>query len=128
MARAGYGHAGHKKTNGVGPAPLGWPEDLDWSKYKGSTSSQLRVNDVTRIIISMLEAAGYDPATHVVPPEAEPHGSEVTDEVALVHQAGEVLLPVEGGQVDEDEPDAMEEEVAGMENLGDLIMEDINQL
>ena len=80
MARAGYGKAGHKRTLGVGPAPLGWPADIDWANFKGSTNSGLLVNDITRIIISMLEAAGYDPATHVLPPgQGEIVGGELVE-------------------------------------------------
>ena len=62
---AGYGRGKSDKKLGVGPAPIGWPEEIDWNSYKGSTRSGLKVSQVTQIIVSMLQAAGFDTDTHV---------------------------------------------------------------
>ena len=50
----------------MGPSPLGWPEDLQWEDYAGTTRSKLKVPDITRIIIGMLRAVDIDPATFIV--------------------------------------------------------------
>ena len=75
---AGYGRGKSDKKLGVGPAPVGWPEEVDWNSYKGSTRSGLKVSQVTHIIVSMLQAAGFDANTHVKSTE------EATAEVAAV--------------------------------------------
>ena len=86
---AGYKSAGRKKTlgkvikdyfikcaifilddiPGVGPAPIGWPEDIPWEEFSGTTRSKLTVEQITRIIISMLTTVGIDPAQHVITAE-----------------------------------------------------------
>ena len=65
LMTAGYGRDGQEKKLGVGPAPAGWPADIDWVGFKGSTRSKLKVDAITRIIVSMLEAAGFSPIVHV---------------------------------------------------------------
>ena len=39
--------------------------DVNWSEFTGVSRSKLTTEKLTEIIISMLVAAGYDPATHV---------------------------------------------------------------
>ena len=51
---------------GVGPAPIGWPEDIPWEEFSGTTRSKLTVEQITRIITSMLTTVGIDPAQHVI--------------------------------------------------------------
>ena len=57
------------KTNilGVGVPPIGWPGDIAWEGVSGTTRSRLSFDDITRIICSILTAAGLNPDTHVVP-------------------------------------------------------------
>lgn len=72
MEIAGYGGKSGKVSKfGVGEPPLGWPEQIRWEKFKGSTSSGLTTPDVIMIITGMLRAAGKDPNTHVIPPDEE---------------------------------------------------------
>lgn len=70
----GFKARGRKKTLGVGLAPLGWPSHIDWSKFTGTTRSQLSCTDITGIIISMLTSVGKDPTTHIVTTQAEVQG------------------------------------------------------
>ena len=65
LARIGYGDGGRNKKLGVGNPPFGWPENISWQEFNGSTRSKLSVNEITQIIISMLEAAQLEPHTHV---------------------------------------------------------------
>ena len=68
LGAAGYGRCGNIGKLGVGSPPAGWPEDIiSWPDFKGSTRSKLTFPQVTNIIISMLESAGLDPETHVLP-------------------------------------------------------------
>ena len=69
LVTAGYGRNGRECKLGVGDPPLGWPVDIDWAGFKGSTRSGLKVMEISRIIVSMLEAAGFNPETHVRPGE-----------------------------------------------------------
>ena len=61
----GYDRGKGDKKPGIGPAPVGWPANIDWSIYKGSTRSGLKVSEVTDIIVAMLQAAGFVPENHV---------------------------------------------------------------
>ena len=70
LNKLGYSKAGRAKKLGVGAPPVGWPSDIDWSNYTGSTSSKLTSSQVTHIIVSMMSAVGLDPNTHVVPDSA----------------------------------------------------------
>ena len=77
LASIGYGGGGTRKVLGVGPSPPGWPEHIiPWADYKGATKSHLSSGQVTEIIVTLLQAAQIDPATHVrehlVPVEGEP--------------------------------------------------------
>ena len=65
FVRAGYGRGKSDKKLGVGQAPVGWPEEIEWNNYRGSTRSGLKVSQVTQIIVSMLRAAGFNGDTHV---------------------------------------------------------------
>ena len=63
VVTAGFGK--HGKKLGEGPPPLGWPEDIAWVGYAGAARSKLTNTKMTRIITSMLVAAGIIPYTHV---------------------------------------------------------------
>ena len=94
---AGYGRGKGAKKLGVGPAPVGWPAQADWPNFKGSTRSGLKVDEVTGIIISMFQAAGFSPETHVKPAAPatdmdEDSGTEETIEDYVV----DVLQPSNG--------------------------------
>ena len=65
LVSVGYGRGKGDKKLGIGPAPVGWPANIDWSIYKGSTRSGLKVSEVTDIIVAMLQAAGFVPENHV---------------------------------------------------------------
>ena len=66
LSRIGYGGGGTRKVLGVGPSPPGWPDHIiPWADYKGATKSHLSSGQVTEIIVTLLVAAGIDPATHV---------------------------------------------------------------
>ena len=54
--------AGEKKSGS-----LGWHAGIEWSNFKWSTRSGLKIAAVTDIIISMLQAAGINSETHVQP-------------------------------------------------------------
>ena len=76
LARIGYGDVGTKKVLGMGTSPLDWPGHIiPWADYKGATKSHLSSGQVTEIIVSLLVAAGIDPATHV----RVQHDAEVED-------------------------------------------------
>ena len=62
---AGYGRSKGGKKLGEGAAPVGWPAKFDWSKLKGSTRSGLKIDEVTSIINSMLQAGGFSAETHM---------------------------------------------------------------
>ena len=79
---AGYGSEGNKRKLGVDPAPVGWPAAISWTNFRGSTRSKLTVEEVTTIIVSMLEGAGIDPNIHVRNEE-----EEVADEINDVNIA-----------------------------------------
>ena len=49
----------------VVPTTYVWPAHIiPWADYKGATKSHLSSGQVTEIIVSLLVAAGIDPATH----------------------------------------------------------------
>ena len=60
---AGYGNHGSKF--GQGEPPSVWPEDIDWREFEGATQSTLRLAEITRIIVSLLEAVGLDPNMYI---------------------------------------------------------------
>ena len=71
VTTAGYGKYGSKL--GQGTPPLGWPVDsVPWEGYTGAgrpnanTNKCLSNQQMTQTIISMLQAAQLDPATHVM--------------------------------------------------------------
>ena len=66
LNEVGFKARGRKKTLGVGPAPLGWPPNIDWNKFTGTTRSHLSSTEITGIIVSMLTSVGKDPTTHIV--------------------------------------------------------------
>ena len=77
----GYGKSGRARKFGVGDPPMGWPEDISWPDFSGSTSSKLTIQQITSIIVSMLQAAGIDPNTHIVPPTEEEEDMVVVNPV-----------------------------------------------
>ena len=77
VTTAGYGKYGRKLGQGL--APLGWPVDsVPWEGYAGAgrpytnTNRCLTNQQLTQIIIGMLQAAHLDPATHVMHVHAQP--------------------------------------------------------
>ena len=80
LTKAGFGRAGNERRLGVGAPPLGWPEDISWANYTGSTSSKLTLPQITHIIISMMEAVGLDPESHIVTPAAVTTDQNETDQ------------------------------------------------
>ena len=78
LVTAGYGRGKGDRKLGVAPAPVGWPASVSWANYKGSTRSGLKVSEVTEIIVSMLQAAGLSPETHVKP-SVELEAPEMTE-------------------------------------------------
>ena len=65
LVSAGYGKSGRSRKLGVGNPPTGWPDHISWTDFSGATRSKLSSNEVTDIIISMLQAANIDPDRHV---------------------------------------------------------------
>ena len=60
----------------VVPTTYVWPAHIiPWADYKGATKSHLSSGQVKEIIVSLLVAAGIDPATHV----RVQHDAEVGD-------------------------------------------------
>ena len=64
LACIGYGDGGKIKKLGVGDPPLGWPEQIPWEEFAGVSRSKLTNQQITNIIISMLQAANINPATY----------------------------------------------------------------
>ena len=56
-----YGKYGHELGQGL--APPGWAVDVPWAGYTGAESSGLKNNQLTKIFIVMLQAAGINPAS-----------------------------------------------------------------
>ena len=75
---AGYGR--HAVKLGDGHPPYGWPADLVWEDFKGSTRSGLSVSDMTRIITGMLEVAGLNPNEHIDAPAQKNDDREKNEE------------------------------------------------
>ena len=80
LATLGYGKGGSRRL-GVSPAPLGWPAEIPWDVYTGSTRAGLSSTEITEVIISMMRAAGLDPETHVKKPDEEAQKDEVENVV-----------------------------------------------
>ena len=91
LVTAGFGRGKGDRKLGVGPAPLGWPAGVSWANFKGSTRSGLKVAEVTDIIVSMLQAAGLSPDTHVKPTEEAI--AEMTEEDVVEELMVEVASP-----------------------------------
>jgi hypothetical protein len=53
-----------------------WPANVDWSKFMGSTRSGLKIDEVTSIIISMIQACGFSAETHVKPFDPDSNASD----------------------------------------------------
>ena len=66
LSTCGYGRSGRSRKLGVGAAPVGWPDNISWTGFSGSTRSKLTVHEITEIIVAMLETNGIDPNTHVI--------------------------------------------------------------
>ena len=80
LTTLGYGKGGSRRL-GVPPAPLGWPAEIPWESYAGSTRAGLSSSEITQVIVSMMTAAGLDPETHVKEPDEEGRKDEVENEV-----------------------------------------------
>ena len=89
---AGYGRSKGDKKLGEGAAPVGRPANIDWSKFKGSTRSGLKIDEVTSIIISMLQAGGFSAETHVEP--ANPDSINSDDDAAAEQIIEEFVVDV----------------------------------
>lgn len=115
LVTAGYGR--HARKYGQGQPPLGWPEDVDWNNFKGATRSGLGIADITRIIIGMLTAAGFDPNHHIAAPVA------VNNQLA----AGDDGHQGQGGQQGDNEQHAGEENAnVDMENNDEELVAELN--
>ena len=80
MKIAGYGNHGSKF--GQGEPPSVWPEDIDWRGFEGATQSTLRLAEIARIIVSLLEAVGLDPNMYIESNENFEENQNNDDEVA----------------------------------------------
>ena len=98
MVTLGYGRSGNLRM-GNGDPPRGWPEDIPWAGFVGTTRSHLNIRQITHVIVSLLEAAGIDPEQHVHPDETE----EVVEEDAGAMLEGEANEVYEGVAIDLDE-------------------------
>ena len=74
----GYGHHGSKY--GQGEPPKGWPEDIDWRGFEGATP----LAEITSIMVSLLEAVGLDPNTHIESNENVEENQNNDDEESLM--------------------------------------------
>ena len=92
VTAAGFGKYGLKL--GQGDPPQGWPQDLEWLGYKGSGRSGLSNTQMTSIIVSMLESANIDPATHVRQEDAGGDDVEIGEEQIHVIGAGDEEIPL----------------------------------
>ena len=64
---AGYGRNKGNEKLGEGAAPMGWPAIIDWFKFKGSSRSGLKIDEVTSIIIHILQNGVFSAEAHVKP-------------------------------------------------------------
>ena len=56
LSTAGFGRGKEARKLGVGLPLVGWPTGIEWSNFKGSARSGLKIAAVTDIIISILQA------------------------------------------------------------------------
>ena len=73
-----YGHHGSKY--GQGEPPSGWPEDIDWRGFEGATP----LAEITSIMVSLLEAVGLDPNTHIESNENVEENQNYDDDKSLM--------------------------------------------
>ena len=89
----------------VVPTTYVWPVHIiPWADYKGATKSHLSSGQVTEMIVSLLVAAGIDPATHV----RVQHDAEVEDHQPDENDNNRVVIEeqlVEVKEVDENDGD-----------------------
>ena len=126
VTAAGYGKYGLKL--GQGDPPQGWPHDVEWLGYKGSGRSGLRNIQMTSIIVSMLESANIDPATHVRQENDGGDDIEIGEEEIHVMGAGDEEIPVmEAGEDEIPVMEAGEEQIdsigTGEEHYGDRMFD-----
>ena len=85
------------------PTTYVWPTHIiPWADYKGATKSLLSSGQVTEIIVSLLVAAGIDPATHDA--EVEDHQPDENDNNTVEIEEHFVQMQ-EGPLVDENDGD-----------------------
>ena len=106
--------------------PISWPADIAWEGFSGTTRSGLSFDDITRIICSMLTAAGLNPDTHVVP----------GDVVNAVHVQRDEQINIDENETIEDHIvqvntgiNVSEVEIESDNNVDDTVvdrMEDVN--
>ena len=109
VTAAGYGKYGNKLGQGV--APPGWPADVPWAGYTGAGSSGLKNNQLTKIIIGMLQAAGINPVEHVKQdeePEADDHDVELDTGVEQHIIANEVEVDTEASPQADDHDEELD--------------------
>jgi len=112
---AGYGKYG--KKHGTGDPPLGWPvEYVPWQGFKGVTQSRLNNEDMTRIILGMLDAAGIDPDRHV----QSGHAGDVPYPV-LIEDGKDVVFQI-------DDLDYNDDENSRFSGLTDMVLDEENEL
>ena len=113
VTTAGYGKYGKKL--GQGEPPRGWPDEIRWEGYAGASASRLTNVQMKQVIISMYEAVGIDPATHVKPDDREPE-PETEDEG---EHGGEHVDLGEDGQAEEvdAQKDIPDERNPGLEQI-----------
>ena len=112
LATLGYGKNGNLRL-GKGAAPLGWPVDISWAEFAGTTRSGLTIQQITRVIVSMLEAVGLDAETHVRQEEDMQELEEIEQQ-----QAREVM---EDGDRIEQDISEREEQVLAEYRIGDRV-------
>ena len=81
MKIASYGNHGSKY--GQGEPPSVWSEDIDWRGFEGATQSTLRLAEIARIIVSLLEAVGLDPNMYIESNENFEENQNNEDEESL---------------------------------------------
>ena len=94
LATLGYGKSGVLRL-GAPPIPLGWPPEIPWKEYTGSTRAGLSSSQITAVIISMMGTAGLDPETHVKKPDDK-------TETRKDEEENDIDAPVEEEEEDEE--------------------------
>ena len=119
VTSAGYGKYGKKLGQGL--APIGWPDDIPWAGYKGAANSGLTIPGMTMIIVSLLEAAQLDPATHVM---ADDPPQDLENNENIENDAIEEVVNDDGDNIENDDIEAVLNE-DGVGNDDDNIEQEV---